>query len=379
MKRCAWFGLLGLITAGGIFAAPASAHAVQAGEDVFQVLFPANTDHVFDFIMDPQELIGRTNAAAYGGLTFEEGATLFFRRHDGGAEEDYSSSSDALVITNMGTEDVDIVLTASVSPDSLEKISMTDDETFADDTETSLYLALTDGEHTIAIDREAGAVIHTTLEGVSGEDGAYREYRFWLMGAVNGNGDWSEVKEVVPEVTVTWSVATGKEKEAEEDMGNDGLPEKLVTEEKLRESEEQEAEGQPQEAEKPKTEEQLEETKGQETEEQPGAAEELEPEEQPGAAEELEPEEQPGAVEGLETEEQPGASEEPKAEEQPKEEAEEPETEEQPDAEDVQSDTEIPESRENISEQGILEEGNSRNGQESGMEPEKNQDQGETI
>lgn len=330
MKRCAWFGLLGLITAGGIFAVPASAHAVQAGEDVFQVLFPANTDHIFDFIMDPQELICRTNAAAYGGLTFEEGATLFFRRHDGGAEEDYSSSSDALVITNMGTEDVDIVLTASISSDSLEKISMTDDETFADDTETSLYLALTDGEHTIAIDREAGAVIHTTLEGVSGEDGAYREYRFWLMGAVNGNGDWSEVKEVVPKVTVTWSVATGEENEAEEDMGNDGLPEKPVTEENQ------------------------EETKEQETEEQPGAAD------------------------GSKSDGQPGASEEPKAEEQPKKEEEEPKTEEQSDAEDMQPDTETLESHENISGQGIIEEDNGRNGQESGMKSEKSQDSGGT-
>lgn len=303
-KRCAWFGLLGLITAGGIFAAPASADVAQAGEDVFQVLFPANTDHVFDFIMDPQELICRTNAAAYGGLTFEEGATLFFRRHDGGAEEDYSSSSDALVITNMGTEDVDIVLTASVSPDSLEKISMTDDETFADDTETSLYLALTDGEHTIAIDREAGAVIHTTLEGVFGEGGAYREYRFWLMSAVNGNGDWSEVKEVVPKVTVTWSVATGEEKEAEEQLG---------------------------------------------------------------------------AADGSKADGQPGAADELNAEEQPKEEADDPKAEEQPDAEDVQSETETPEGRKNVSEQEIPEEDNSRDGQESGMEPEKNQDQGGTI
>lgn len=212
-KKYVWSGISGLLLSGSLFMTSCFAGEALAAEEVFQVLFPADTDHVFDFIMDPQELIHKTNAAAYGDLTFEEGATLFFRRHDGRAEEDYSSASDALVITNTGTEKVELTLSAGISSDSMEQIHLSDDETFADDTGAGLYLALTDGEHTVPIDREEGAVIHTTLEGISGEEETGREYRFWLVGAANRNGDWSEVDEAAPRVTVTWSAQSGEKEE----------------------------------------------------------------------------------------------------------------------------------------------------------------------
>ena len=86
----------------------------EAKSDICQVIFPGDTEHVFDFIMDPQRLISQTNAAAYGGSVFEADATLFFRRRDGGVPEDYSSSSDALVIVNGGTADVELTVEESV-------------------------------------------------------------------------------------------------------------------------------------------------------------------------------------------------------------------------------------------------------------------------
>ncbi len=197
------------------------------GGEVYQTVLPADTEHVFDFIMDPQKLISRTNAAAYGNCTFEEGATLFFRRSDGECEEDYRSSSDALVISNRGTADVDIVLTAGISSDSMGGITLTDDRDFTEDTGASLYLALTDGEHTALIDGEEGASLHAVLKGRSEENGEECSYRFWLTGAVNENGDWSEVKDAVPKVTVTWSV-TKKEtapvnQEEKTDQKEDGV------------------------------------------------------------------------------------------------------------------------------------------------------------
>ncbi len=208
IKKFVLLGMAGLMMSGSFFMAPNLAEEVQAEEDdVFQVLFPVNTDHVFDFIMDPQGLIGKTDGEAYGNLTFEERATLFFRRYDGRVEEDYSSASDALVITNTGTADVDIVLSVSISPDSVEKIILTDDNTFTDDSEASLYLALTDGDCTVPVTGEADAVIHTTLPGSEKMEGVPGEYRFWLEGAVNSNGDWSEVTGEAPRVTVTWSVS----------------------------------------------------------------------------------------------------------------------------------------------------------------------------
>lgn len=214
-------GSMGSVMAGETVLPEPIAEEERSQRQVFQVTFPSDTEHVFDFIMDPQKLISQTDAAAYGGSSFEEDATLFFRRTDGNVAEDYSSSSDALVITNRGTADVDIVLTADVSLDSAAGIVMTDDREFTDDTDAGLYLALTDGEHTVAIDGEKGASIRTMLRGAAGENETYSEYRFWLTGAVNEKGDWSAVTGGVPEVTVTWR-AVPREAAAPEDPVAEG-------------------------------------------------------------------------------------------------------------------------------------------------------------
>lgn len=215
IKKYMRLGISGLVMFCVLFAAPGAMREAKAGrEDVFQVMFPTGTEGVFDFIMDPQELIRMTDAAAYGGLSFEEGSNLFFRRHDGGTEEDYSSSSDALVITNIGTADAGIEVSAAISPDSLEKIVMTGDPSFEGDAKASLYLALTDGVHTAPILEGQDAVIQVTLAGSEGADRP-EEYRFWLVGAVNGNGDWSEVTGAVPKVTVTWSASADGPEEPE--------------------------------------------------------------------------------------------------------------------------------------------------------------------
>jgi len=190
-------------------------------EDAFQVVLPTSTETVFDFIMDPQELISQTEAAAYGDCVFEEGATLFFKRADGESLEDYSSYSDALVIENKGTENVEVAVKATVVPESMGGITMTDDMDFIDDTDTSLYLALTDGSETVPIDMEEGASICTTLEGSWGEDGNYGSYWFQLTGAVNKNGDWSQLQEAAPRVVVTWSVSLNEEVWVDEDKGSE--------------------------------------------------------------------------------------------------------------------------------------------------------------
>ena len=197
-------------------------------EDIFQVTLPANTSHVFDFIMDPQELISQTKAAAYGGRRFEEGATLFFRRTDENAEEDYKSSSDMVNIINAGRAAVNVNITADISPDSIAGITMTDDPDFMDDENPSLYLALTDGEETVPINSEYGASIDAWIEGAG--DGEYNIYSFQLTGAVNKNGDWSKLRGIAPEVTVTWKVTMDENWMPEEESGkpdeNIMLPEK---------------------------------------------------------------------------------------------------------------------------------------------------------
>lgn len=183
----------------------------EGGEEIAQVVLPTSAVDIFDFILDPQELIRQTNGAAYGGKTFEDGATLFFERFDGKAEENYTSDSDGVTITNRGSRPVDVEVNASVSVTMGEDLVMTEDREFTDDTRASLYLALTDGETIAPISLEEGASIRTTLPVMEEVTDEEKEYAFWLTGACNKNGDWSSLKDMEIKVSVTWNVVPVEE------------------------------------------------------------------------------------------------------------------------------------------------------------------------
>lgn len=199
--------------------------------DIYQVILPTDTKGIFDFILDPQGLINKTDGAAYGGKKFETGSTVFFERTDGETEVDYSNKSDFVSITNKSSMAVDVSLKVSVLPSSIEGITMTNDKEFTDDTDASLYLAVLDGEHEVPIGKE-GATIDVTID--AAPEGAYEymydsekneyvyklrndisgiefdQYSFQLTGVSNGKGDWSELLGAKPEVTVTWEIVPSK-------------------------------------------------------------------------------------------------------------------------------------------------------------------------
>lgn len=196
-------------------------------QDIYQVVLPTVTEDMFNFIIDPQGLINKTDGAAYDGKTFEEGGTLFFERKDGKSEEDYSSTSDAITITNRSSMAIDVSVEVSVEAESLEGITLTDDKEFQDDTGASLYLALTDGEtvtpistdgvsmtvtvdaspegaYEYAYDEESGEYTYEMSSDLSGIE--FPEYSFQLVGAANGKGDWSELTGAVPKIRVSWRI-----------------------------------------------------------------------------------------------------------------------------------------------------------------------------
>lgn len=205
--------------------------------DIYQVILPMDVNGIFDFVIDPQKLIEKTNAAIYGGKTYEKGATVFFHRSDGRTAEEYGSSSDHLTISNRSTLPVDVLINVGISPESLGGIAMTDDREFTDDTSTSLYMALTDGERTVPVGTE-GSYIQATIPAApedafeysyDQESGEYSyglkddlsgiqfpEYSFQLTGAVNEKGDWSTVKDVALLVNVTWEVTPGQSQDSPE-------------------------------------------------------------------------------------------------------------------------------------------------------------------
>ncbi len=184
--------------------------------DAVQVVLPTDNSRIFDFILDPERLISQTGAAAYDNQRFEKDATLFFQRTDD-TEVDYSSTSDAVTMINKGPVPVEITVTAKIDASSLGDIRLTDDREFTDDTDMSIFLALTDGEHMIPIDEEEGAVLRITASAdAETEQKEDHIYHFRLTGAANSNGNWKKLSEGAPRVTVSWTLSAGRRTETED-------------------------------------------------------------------------------------------------------------------------------------------------------------------
>lgn len=199
--------------------------------DVYEVVLPAVTDEIFDFIIDPHSLLNHTNGAAYEGKTFKENSTLFFQRSAGTAEADYSNVSDPVTITNMSSKAINVSVDISIDKSSLGGITLTGDKEFTDDTSASIYMALVDGVNEVPIgsdgismealigaapeeayeyryDSESGEYSYGLTGDTSGIE--FGIYSFQLTGAANGNGDWSGAMEAKPQIKVVWRIMPGE-------------------------------------------------------------------------------------------------------------------------------------------------------------------------
>lgn len=152
---------------------------------------------LLDFILDPQGLITATNAVRYGGMYFEEGATLYFKNSDG--PYDYSKNSDQLIVTNRGEEVIEVTISAQITD--LGNAMITRDKTYAEDVRSSIYLAIVDSRGSeIAFDENGWVSITVVVEpGVEGK------YAFGLTGSCNSNADWTGVN-VTPQLSVMWTI-----------------------------------------------------------------------------------------------------------------------------------------------------------------------------
>lgn len=212
--------------------------------DIFQVKVPTDAGTVFNFKMDPQQLIKKTNEGKYGdGSTalYADDATIFFKNantDDDGTDDTYSATSDQITAINKSTMKVDISVSATITD--ATGITLTTDNTFADDTSASMYMALVgnDGtaDTTVAIDDD-GAELTSTIDATADvysakwvaeatdpdtsetipahyeyvldssiTDDDFESYTFKLTGACNTAGDWSALAEAAPKVNVVWSV-----------------------------------------------------------------------------------------------------------------------------------------------------------------------------
>ena len=204
-------------------------------KNVFSVELPteAEGESVFNFIMDPQELVSATDAARYTSANNVVSGSMYFKSVSTDGTYDLGPTSKALTVKNRGTMDVDVTLDAKVDGLSgLELISTNASDVPAFDSgEPSVYLALSgneisgNGTPEIKPITAGGARITSTISGADGEydisvsgdkyvyslssnSGNFAGYSFALTGA-RGGGDydkWTAVEKTTPKVTVTWTL-----------------------------------------------------------------------------------------------------------------------------------------------------------------------------
>lgn len=248
IRRCQIIRYVAIISAAFLAVSsvyPIKAFAVESitlpiqvmDDDVVSISIPVTGESetsVFDFILDPQGLLYKTDAARYGGGRVEEGATLLFRNEEG--EYDFSRRTDWLTVTNRSTVPVRVTVTAQITD--FGDIQLTESDDFGESTEPEVYLAIEDDQGNILpLSADGPATInlemasapentyvfrldeenHTYQYGMSMDPGMvdFDTYSFGLIGACNTNAEWRNIS-VHPTITVTWHVEPIVPEEQEE-------------------------------------------------------------------------------------------------------------------------------------------------------------------
>lgn len=207
--------------------------------DVFDVIVPTqpvqgannvSDKSIYDFILDPRGW-AQTGSLSAAGLKLEPNASVYFKNQSGSF--DYSSTSDALTITNRSTTKVDVTLKAQLT--GMEGIKLTGDNTFANGTDPSacVYFALIDSNGKKSYLDKYGAFLKATMEGrpeaynkiydsvtkkykyelksdadLAAGNIVFPEYSFRLTGVCNGVDSWSRVPSIQnTKMEVTWVVS----------------------------------------------------------------------------------------------------------------------------------------------------------------------------
>lgn len=261
IRRCQIIRYVAIISAAFLAVSsvyPIKAFAVESitlpiqvmDDDVVSISIPVTGESetsVFDFILDPQGLLYKTDAARYGGGRVEEGATLLFRNEEG--EYDFSRRTDWLTVTNRSTVPVRVTVTAQVTD--FGDVRLAESADFGESTELEVYLAIEDDQGNILpLSADEQTTINLEMESAPENTYVFRldeenhtygygmsmdpdmvdfdTYSFGLIGACNSNADWQNVS-VNPTITVTWYVEPIIPEEQEE-MSKE-IPEEVVAEE----------------------------------------------------------------------------------------------------------------------------------------------------
>lgn len=191
---------------------------------------PANATYI-DYIVDPNDLITSTvnasgDALAYADSEFNSTTGVYFKTSDksGDIKAQYTETSRPITVANESAQDITLKVkvektnTGALSGD----VAFSNTKDFSGDTSRKLYLAVTDGTTTQALDASGDATFTVNVSGKpdnfqadyntttkkytyskknDASDWATVDYK--LTGAVNKNAEWDE-DIAFPTVKMTW-------------------------------------------------------------------------------------------------------------------------------------------------------------------------------
>ena len=194
----------------------------------FTVDVPTNAANVFNFFVDPNDLLKETGYARLGASEsdFESGASLFFTKASGTPK--YTKDSDSVTLENQSSYTVDVEVSATVT--GAKGITLSADALTGEETDPTLYLAIvhpTDSTPDTQAITAAGGKLTGEIEGVADnfeikyQGGKYqyvaktagtspwKNYTFNLTGACGGT--WTDAQaEAAPVVELTWKITDPK-------------------------------------------------------------------------------------------------------------------------------------------------------------------------
>ena len=225
-------------TSGDVMGEIESSGGFEGGEIPYlpiSVTLPTVPTGAIDYIADPNDLITSTlNASGdainnvYANSEFSSSTGIYFKTSDasGDIKAQYTETSKPMTITNENAQNIKLTVKVAESQAASGDVAYSDDATFASgDTARKLYLAVTDGETTKALDASGDASFTTEIKGnadnyVPKHDGSKYSYELkadatgWasasyrLTGAVNKNAEWKDGIGF-PNVKITWSWEEG--------------------------------------------------------------------------------------------------------------------------------------------------------------------------
>lgn len=196
----------------------------HVNKNVLQVDLPTSpAATTFAYTLDPEGLIAATEGAKDTDAEFTSTTGVYFLTEG----KKYTENSAKLKVTNTGTVDADVTVTATTAAN--DKVNMATSKTFSG-TGADLYLGLIVANQPEKAVQATGGTDATVSVGVKGRpanyeikydasatpnysyvaktglaDAAWNSFEFGLTGACNKDGDFSAAGLTAPEVTVTWS------------------------------------------------------------------------------------------------------------------------------------------------------------------------------